>query len=352
MKRIPATLLWASSLLLLLPAASCTDTLGGDPDTDARAITFTPAAETRAAVETDFPDDSSFSVWGWYGTDGLITNNVFSGVTVTKSGGAWTYGGGNRYWIAGMTYNFYGVYPQTSNDDGTTATVDDTGKITVTNFDCSKTGEEAVDLMTAMAPGLSGDVAPVVAMEFKHTLTRITFSAKLADGLDEGYSLQVNEVALWASNKGSMTQDMSQPDGQPVWTTEPYLTEGDDPTVNDNYKAYLYQLTTDNGALKNETINIEETVQLNAEKKGDLLVIPQKMNETRPVLAIRYRLGYNGNYTEPMWRVCYLKDTTTDWTPGISLNYTFTIDENNVYFGIQINDWVTGNGEDQNINFE
>lgn len=351
MKRIPATLLWASSLLLLLPAASCTDTLGGDPDTDARAITFMPAAETRAAVENDFPDGSSFSVWGWYDTD----KNVFKGNTVSNTSGAWTYDGGTQYWIKGKTYNFYGVYPvypQTSSDKGTTATVDATGKITVTNFDCSKTGEEAVDLMTAMATGLSGNAAPVVAMEFKHTLTRITFSAKLADGLDAGYSLQVKEVALWASKQGDMTQDMSQSDSNPIWTTEPYLTEGDDPTVNDNYKAYLYQLTTDNGALKNETINIEETVQLNAEKKGDLLVIPQKMNETRPVLAIRYRLGYNDNYTEPMWRVCYLKDTTTDWTPGISLNYTFTIDENNVYFGIQINDWVTGNGEDQNINFE
>lgn len=343
MKRIPATLLWASSLLLLLPAASCTDTLGGDPDTDARAITFTPAAETRAAVDGgSLPDD--FKVWGWYGeSTGNIDKNVFNG-TIIKAPN-WTYDGGAQYWIPGMTYNFYGVYPAGYGS------CTNSGVITVEDFDCSKFGEDAVDLMTATAAG-DGSNPATVAMQFKHALTRITFSAKLADRLDAGYSLQVKEVALWASNKGTMTQDMNQADSQPDWTTEPYLTEGDDPTVNDNYKAYLYQLTTDNGALKNETINIEKTVQLNAEKKGDLLVIPQKMNETRPVLAIRYRLGYNGNYTEPMWRVCYLKDTTTDWTPGISLNYTFTIDENNVYFGIQINDWVTGNGEDQDINFE
>lgn len=343
MKRIPATLLWASSLLLLLPAASCTDTATGEPDTDARAISFTPAAETRAAVDGgSLPDD--FKVWGWYGeSTGNIDKNVFNG-TIIKAPN-WTYDGGAQYWIPGMTYNFYGVYPA---DYGSCT---NSGVITVEDFDCSKFGEDAVDLMTATAAG-DGSNPATVAMQFKHALTRITFSAKLADGLDAGYSLQVKEVALWASNKGTMTQDMSQSDSNPIWTTEPYLTEGDDPTVNDNYKAYLYQLTTDNGALKDEIINIEETVQLNAEKKGDLLVIPQKMNETRPVLAIRYRLGYNGNYTEPMWRVCYLKDTTTDWTPGISLNYTFTIDENNVYFGIQINDWVTGNGEDQNINFE
>ncbi len=182
MKRIPATLLWASSLLLLLPAASCTDTLGGDPDTDARAITFTPAAETRAAVETDFPDGSSFSVWGWYGRDSQITNNVFDSETVTKSGEAWTYGGGNRYWIAGMTYNFYGVYPvypQTSNDNGTTATVDNNGKINVTNFDCSKTGEEAVDLMTAThTRTYDGTNANAVNMPFQHELARVKVSVE------------------------------------------------------------------------------------------------------------------------------------------------------------------------------
>lgn len=338
-----AVLLMAASLLL--PLASCTDTATGEPDTDARAISFTPAAETRAAVDDASGMADGFNVWGWYSKDGSNTYNVFDGATVTNSGNAWTYDGGTQYWIPGMTYNFYGVYPAGYGS------CTNSGVITVEDFDCSKFGEDAVDLMTATAAG-DGSNPATVAMQFKHALTRITFSAKLADGLDAGYSLQVKEVALWASNEGTMTQDMSKPDSKPVWTTEPYLTEGDDPTVNDKYKAYLYQLTTDNGALKDETINIGQTVQLNTEKKGDLLVIPQAMSHTRPVLAIRYRLGYNGNYTEPMWRVCYLKDTTTDWTPGISLNYTFTIDENNVYFGILINDWATGNGGDQNIDFE
>lgn len=346
-----------SGAALILTAASCTDTLSDEPATDARAISFTPTAETRAAVETDFPDDSSFSVWGWYGTDNQITNNVFDGETVTKSGEAWTYSGGTQYWIPEMTYNFYGVYPiypKTSDNNGTTATVTPNGTITVTNFDCSAFGKETVDLMTATAPDLPGNEAPTVAMQFKHTLTRITFSAKLADRLGTGYSLQVKEIALWASNKGNMTQDMSQPDGQPVWTTEPYLQDGDDEgDINEEYNAYLYRLTTENGALITNSITTGDAVQLNATTgEGDLLVIPQEMNFTRPVLAIRYVLGYNGNYTEPMWKVCYLKDTSTDWSPGTSLNYTFTIDENNVYFGIQINDWVSGNGGNEDIDFE
>lgn len=336
-----AVLLMAASLLL--PLASCTDTATGEPDTDARAIAFTPAAETRAAVDgTTLPAD--FKVWGWYGeSTGNINKNVFNG-TIIKAPN-WTYDGGAQYWIPGMTYNFYGVYPA---DYGS---CDNNGVITVKDFDCSKCGEDAVDLMTTTATG-DGSNPATVAMQFKHALTRITFSAKLADGLDAGYSLQVKEVALWASNKGSMTQDMSQPDGQPVWTTEPYLQDGDDEgDINEEYNAYLYRLTTADGALQSTSIPTGSAVLLNVKGKGDLLAIPQEMNYTRPVLAINYTLSYGGSTTSPVWKVYPLKGNT-DWTPGASLNYTFTIDEDNAYFTVSVGDWIDGNKGNENVEFD
>lgn len=343
-----------SGASLILTAASCTSTLSDEPATDARAISFTPVAETRAAVETDFPDLSSFSVWGWYGTTGsTIDKTVFNNIPVTKSGEAWTYTGGTQYWIPGMTYNFYGVYPaysKTSDNNGTTATVTPDGTITVTKFDCSAFGKETVDLMTATAPDLSGNAAPTVAMQFKHTLTRITFSAKLADRLGTGYSLQVKEIALWASNKGNMTQTA---DGTIQWETEPYLTAGEDESdiINNKYNAYLYRLTTDNGELQRPSITTGNAVLLNVQGKGDLLVIPQEMNYTRPVLAINYTLSYGGSTTSPIWKVYPLKDNT-NWTPGTSLNYTFTIDEDNAYFIVSVGDWIDGNSGNEDIVFE
>lgn len=336
-----------SGAALILTAASCTSTLSDEPATDARSISFTPTAETRAAVGTDFPKGSSFSVWGWYGTTGsTIDKTVFNNIPVTKSGEAWTYTGGTQYWIPGMTYNFYGVYP------ANVGSCDADGTITVTNFDCSAFGEKTVDLMTATAQGDGSNPAPV-AMQFKHTLTRITFSAKLADGLGTGYSLQVKEIALWASNKGNMTQDMSQPDGQPVWTTEPYLQDGDDEgDINEEYNAYLYRLTTENGALITNSITTGDAVQLNATTgEGDLLVIPQEMNFTRPVLAINYILSYGESTTSPIWKIYPLKDNT-NWTPGTSLNYTFTIDEDNAYFIVSVGDWIDGNSGNEDIVFE
>ena len=328
------TILGLSALLL---TAACTDELAENPADGARPIAFTPAAETRAVVEgTTLHAD--FNVWGGYDNN---ATNVFNGVTVQFPN--CTYTGGTQYWIPGKTYNFYGVYP-------TGVGSCNNGIITVDNFDCSKFGEEAVDLMTAVQPGLKGDDAPTVAMQFKHALTRITFSAKLADGLDVGYSLQVKEVALWASNKGDMTQDMSQADNQPSWTTEPYLKDGDDEgDINEEYNAYLYRLTTD-GALQSTPIPTGNAVLLNVKGKGDLLVIPQEMNYTRPVLAINYTLSYGGSTTSPVWKVYPLKGNT-DWTPGASLNYTFTIDEDNAYFTVSVGDWIDGNKGNEDVEF-
>lgn len=210
------TILGLSALLL---TAACTDELAENPADGARPISFTPAAETRAVVEgTTLPSGSSFSVWGWYGTGNEINKNVFNNITVTESGGTWGYTGGTQYWIPGMTYNFYGVYPAS-----VTASVTNDGIITVEGFDCSK----AVDLMTATATDLSGDDAPTVAMQFKHELARVKVSVEsngaTVDGLkvygvgykgnfNSGSTLKWTEIVTAAEEStllsGKTAQDM------------------------------------------------------------------------------------------------------------------------------------------------
>lgn len=303
MKRIPATLLWASSLLLLLPAASCTDTLGGDPDTDARAITFTPAAETRAAVETDFPDGSSFSVWGWYDTD----KNVFIGNTVSNTSGAWTYDGGTQYWIAGMTYNFYGVYPvypQTSSDNGTTATVDATGKITVTKFKCSATGNDAVDLMTAISPSITyeaGTKPQPVAMEFQHELAKVSIviHARYAD-------VTLQEATLYGiviQGNMELTTDRVQ------WTL------GKETELTDTPFQYLPN--------DGHVINMGKEINL----WDYLLLIPQSISNLK--LKLRY-IDSSGN--ESNSEISLQTPTITRWTAGQSYRYTLSIEPDGILF--------------------
>lgn len=311
MKRIPVTLLWASSLLLLLPAASCTDTLGGDPDTDARAITFTPAAETRAAVETDFPKGSSFSVWGWYGTDDPITNNVFDGETVTKNGGAWTYGGGNRYWIAGMTYNFYGVYPADVK-----ASVTNGGTITIENFDCSATGADAVDLMTAThTRDYDGTNTDAVNMPFKHELARVKFQTKTQGNKVTITSFKINGV----SYKGDFSHQL--PSGNAQWTIKQSTVAGDG-------------IFSTNKTIENTT---DERI---TDLLGDLLILPQQLETSKQQLAISYR--YDDETTDRTKNVdLRIENGTTDWTAGQSYAYTLDLRTASLTLTVTIQDWTT-----------
>lgn len=153
---------------LLMPGCTSPIGSGDDPSSSTLAINFgTPQADTRAAVSSS-TDMGDFSVWGGY--DGNASN-VFSQVTVHSPG--WTYDGGTRYWISGKTYNFYAVHPA-----GLDASVNDSGTITVNDFDCSKTGNEAVDLMTATATGLKGSEAPTVGLKFGHELARVKVSVE------------------------------------------------------------------------------------------------------------------------------------------------------------------------------
>ena len=154
------TILGLSALLL---TAACTDEQVENPADGARPIAFTPAAETRAAVEgTTLHAD--FNVWGGYDNN---ATNVFNGVTVQFPN--WTYTGGPQYWIPGKTYNFYGVYPAGYGS------CTNSGVITVEDFDCSN----AVDLMTAThTREYNGTNADAVNMQFKHELARVKVSVE------------------------------------------------------------------------------------------------------------------------------------------------------------------------------
>ena len=318
MKRIPATLLWASSLLLLLPAASCTDTLGGAPDTDARAITFTPAAETRAAVDDADDMADGFKVWGWYGNTYESTDkNVFDGVTVTKGTDGWGYTG-TQYWVPGMKYNFYGVYPvypKTSSDNGTTATVDNKGKITVTNFDCSKTGEEAVDLMTATAKG-DGDSPAPVAMEFKHELCKVAVVVKA----EQGVSATITSATLYGIDiQGTLSGGSWTGLDAPVETTNTPFTLSDSKDVN--------------------------SATPEADLFGTLLLIPQGCQELKLDIAItRY-----GEQQE--MQTISLGTSIAQWAAAQSYRYVLTIKANAITFGdFTVEEWgLTNTGGNINI---
>lgn len=307
MKRIPVTL-GALSLLLLLTVASCTSTLSDEPTADARAISFIPAAETRAAVTgTSLPGGSSFLVWGGYGDNASSINatNVFDGETVTESNGVWNYTGGTRYWSAGKTYNFYAVYPA-----DVVADVSTDGSITVTNFDCSKTGADAVDLMTATSIGITytAEQTPQpVAMEFSHLLAKVEFVGK-----SEGGNATVNKLVLGGiSTKGTYDGSLT-----PLWGN----------------------LTSQ------EAITIDNSTDLTPDGENvsdDMLLIPQTL--TAPQLTVTYSTDTETNRTETYTLPI---DIISSWMAGQSYRYTFTITGGGyiIFDAPTVNKWGSATG--------
>lgn len=183
-------------LVFVLGACSSSDEPAADPSVP---VGFSVQTETRAAVTgTTLPYGSLFKVWGGY--DG---NNVFDGREVTKTASGCTYTG-TEYWVPGKTYNFHAVYPAELPAEATLTVADD-GTVSVSNFDCSATGNAAVDLMTASAPDdIKADEIIArqnpVELTFSHLLSHISFAFE--NKLTGGYAAEVTDISFSIQVKG------------------------------------------------------------------------------------------------------------------------------------------------------
>ena len=294
-----------------LTFVSCTSTVD-DGLQDSRAITFTPAADTRAAV-TGFKDMGDFQVWGWYGGDGTAApNNVFDGTVVYKDAG-WNYTDGVRYWKAGETYNFYAVYPTDVK-----ANVSSEGTITVTDFDCSKTGTEAVDLMTATATGVVADNmikgGGKVDLTFQHALARVNIIVT-----SKGDAVNISDARLYGiSHKGSLNgnewdfgeiSDVNAPS---------FETESLSIPANDTKDYFLFG--------------------------GDLLLPPHKSLSDNAALSFSYQYT-TGDTTSKSASIKLKTSSVTTWEKGKRYNYRINISRNatNVTLVVEVTNWIEKN---------
>lgn len=191
-------------LVFVLGACSSSDEPAADPSVP---VGFSVQTETRAAVTgTTLPDGSHFKVWGGYNG-----NNVFDGREVTKTASGCTYTG-TEYWVPGKTYNFHAVYPA-ALPAGATLTVAGDGTVSVSNFDCSATGDAAVDLMTASAPDdIKADEIIAsqnpVGLTFSHLLSHISF---VFDNQLTGYAAEVTDISFLIKVKGNYISTEASP---------------------------------------------------------------------------------------------------------------------------------------------
>ena len=289
-------------LALALPLAACTSEVTDEAlPGGASPITFRTAEVTKAVV-TGFNNGDAFSVWGWYDNG---ATNVFDDVTVTNSNGSWTYSP-YQYWIAGKSYRFYAVYPTAVKTE-----VAEDGTITVTDFDASKTGKDAVDLMTAQSKEINGSNPELVAFTFDHELARLSFTV-----ISEGDEVTITSAALTGVDyKGTLSNDS--------WSNQ---------TTSDN-----------NGPFTANQVSLTSTALSATLFGGDLLLIPDTDLSNAQLSLACY---YGDKSTEVKNSTIDLNTATvTAWEKGKSYQYKVTIPQDavDVSFTVEVNSWILGN---------
>lgn len=283
--------LWLFAVAVMFLGA-CTSEVPGTSET-AEAISF-DVPQTRAAVEST-DDMDAFSVWGWYDADTTTPFAVFDNTKVEKNANGWNYTDYVRYWSPGKMYDFYAVYPfGVSNVDVNSQN----GTITITDFDCSATGENAVDLMTAFATG-DGDNPQTVNMQFGHELARVSIvvRSRFADA-------ELSEVRLYGM---AVKGGLSVSEAHSSW----------DVKVEDlvTYESTPYRLSS---------YSIEMGKDFNL--WGDLLVIPQAVDGLK--LKVQYTIGGQSQESE----VSLVTPTLKEWVASQSYRYILTLESDGILF--------------------
>lgn len=282
------------------------------------AIVFS-STTSRAVIENDFPEGASFSVWGWYSAVGKEPYKIFNGISVTKSASGWDYEG-TQYWLEDRFYDFYAIYPEN------TGTVED-GIIKVKNFDCSKTGDDAVDLMIAARQNMNGSSSQIVNLKFKHLLSKLQFILK-ADRATQDIVGDINltNAKLYGLySKASYYGSFISTDDENIngsWSVEGNIGTNEKPNYSHQSKT---QVTVDG-------INLFS---------DELLVIPGFLNDN-VILEISYTIGsvsttkyFNLGFTQ-----------VAEWEAGKSYRYTMAIiDEDHIIFEVPtVLPWSKGTG--------
>ena len=296
------------SVFSIFLAVACTsDNDVPFPDSEAPSIDFEGSALTRGIVNAA-DDMSAFDVWGWYSPiSGTGTaRQVFDATLVSRNGTTWTYDNIQR-WQQGNSYQFYAIYPSFDAECGyESASCDQKGAFTINNFDCSKTGDEAVDLMTAVRSVECGtDGYPgKVSMPFQHELAKVNIKATV-----EGGNAIVTKITFSGMKTGGNYNSASTD----RWSD------------------------TKSGSFINETRQPLDTKGVDL--LGDMLLIPQNVNND-----IKLKVEYILDGVQQTPKEFTLPATVEKWEAGKSYRYTITFKGNNIVFTVNVASWNHSTG--------
>lgn len=298
---------WYAAAVAVMAIAGCTKTVH-TPENGRHSIGFNVQEPVKSAV-TGANDIVSFKVWGWYGSGTARDKNVFNGTRVNNTGSGWSYNN-LQYWVPGMNYTFYAVHPFSAGE------CDANGTVTVTDFNCSATGSDAVDLMTAEPEEGSGNTPSSVVFNFRHELAKVKFTVKTAD--PDGVTVSLLKL-YGISAQGSLTRPK---EGNAFWNLENAVGSDDTP----------YSV--------NEEVVLNTGNSYTAEPFGELLLPP---HDALAEARLSFSYYYGSNSTQIKSADIPLAAGTggiTSWEAGKSYNYTVEIQANrDIKINVTVTDW-------------
>lgn len=310
------------SVFSIFLAVACTsDNDVPFPDSEAPSIDFEGSALTRGIVNAA-DDMSAFDVWGWYSPiSGTGTaRQVFDATLVSRNGTTWTYDNIQR-WQQGNSYQFYAIYPSFDAECGyKSASCDQDGTFTINNFDCSKTGDEAVDLMTAVRSVKCGtDGYPgKVSMPFQHELAKVTITV-----ISESSVVTITNCKIFGVRyKGTFIRKSI---GTTYWQGFSVNAKEDD-----FFKAEEFSLNNDG----------ENTLVRNV--FGEMLLLPHTDDMLFEVKLL-FSYHYGDEITDRKSTIDLKNEAVKSWEPGKSYDYTITIRSTDLSVAVKIMDWQETN---------
>lgn len=319
MRKAIFTTLAAGAFIL----AGCTKTEVTEVS-DSRAISFSNHV-TNAVKSIDKLDDlTTFYVYGAH-TDG----QVFNGDEVSYSKGECTYNP-TRYWDDTKSAYKFAAYTDNNKTVNNPENVEFTyssGHLTITDYTVNNSPTDGSDLLYAVGYDgngyeFNGSSHSKVQLEFKHILSKVTFSFSKAADLN-GVEIEVSDITINAINQGTFTgstPSLGLQYGLDCWTNP-------GPKSDIAFEDFILS----GKATEAESKNTQTRVFL-----------PQDLGETTTAYNIVFTIDYsntinddgtinNGQKNKTKIFTCTIAGTDDgNWNPGYSYTYTAEINSTNL----------------------
>ncbi len=326
-------------MLLIAGMTACSKSDENSDIQGSNTISFAPkitqAKGTPIKGEV-FPDGNSFGVSGYFlnSPDGTTSGtwyedalpNFMYNVQISKAGGVFTYSP-LKYWSPNKAdkVKFFAWYPY--NAEGVTLSKEGRPGYPYVKYTVPGKVTSQSDLMYAVTDELNGGA---VNMTFKHALTQVVFSGRVATDFPAGHQAEIKAVYLsLVKDKGTLRFS----DTGAEWV------EGDMGVTDPD--AIYYELS--GAALQNTTILSGQTDFKTLTSAGyALMMIPQQL--INAYLTVDYTVT-NGTNTITQQKSYPLGTQEGGageiWNAGDAINYRITIGLNDVYFGSTHAEWDT-----------